>query len=87
MDLEFVKWVATLGVGGVLAGMMFFVYRKDSKEAQSRWQGQSEMLMQVVKENTEAFTANAQIVASATVMIEMLVRRLNGTHERPFPNG
>lgn len=57
MDPESLKYLASLGVGGVLAGMMFMIYRKDMKANSTAWQGQSEMLMAVVKENTAAITA------------------------------
>lgn len=64
MDLEFVKWLATLGVGGALAGMMFLVYRKDMRELTAQWRGQTEMLMEVVKDNTQAMTQNTAVVQS-----------------------
>lgn len=57
MDQESFKFLASLGVGGVIAGLIFFVYRKDSQQWQEAWKGQSEMLVQVVKENTAAVTA------------------------------
>ena len=57
MDLETVKFLASLGVGGVLAGIMFFVYRKDANQWQEAWKGQTQILVQVVKENTAAVTA------------------------------
>lgn len=57
MDAETLKWLASLGVGGVLAGIMFVVYRKDSIQWQEAWKGQSQILIQVVKENTAAVTA------------------------------
>jgi hypothetical protein len=44
-------------VGGILAGGIFFVYRKDSLIWQEAWKGQSQILVQVVKENTAAVTA------------------------------
>lgn len=56
MDVEFIKWLATLGVGGTLAGFMFAFYRKDQKACEDRWRGQAEMFAQVVKENTTAIT-------------------------------
>lgn len=46
-----------LGIGGVLAWGMFQVYRKDMQRNNDLWKGQSEMLMQVVKENTAAITS------------------------------
>lgn len=57
LDPETLKWLASLGVGGALAGGMFMVYRKDSREWQHAWKGQSELLLQVVKENTQAVTS------------------------------
>ena len=55
-DSEFGKWLATLGVGGCLAGFMFVFYRKDVKGFTDLWKGQSEMLIQVVKENTSVIS-------------------------------
>lgn len=52
-----VGWLATLGVGGALAWGMFQVYRKDVKQYTDLWKTQSEMLMKVVIDNTEAITA------------------------------
>lgn len=57
MDPETLKYLGSLGVGGVIAGIMFSVYRKDSLMWQESWKGQSQMLVQVVKENTAAITA------------------------------
>ena len=62
MDADAIKWLSGLGVGGILAGMMFFVYRKDALQMQDAWKGQSQMLMQVVKENTAAVAALIAIV-------------------------
>jgi len=68
-EFEGLKFFATMGVGGILAGIMFIFYRKDVKLFTDQWKGQSEMLMQVVKENTGAITKNATIT-------EALHRRL-----------
>ena len=57
MDQETLKLLAPLGVGGILAGIMFVIYRKDAIQWQEAWKGQSQMLVQVVKENTAAVTA------------------------------
>lgn len=56
MDNDTVKWFASLGVGGVLAGFMFLLYRKDSLQWQEAWRGQNVILVQVVKEVTVAVT-------------------------------
>lgn len=55
-DVEFYKWLLTLGVGGVLAGFMFVFYRKDVKQYTELWKAQTEMLMVVIRENTASNT-------------------------------
>lgn len=57
MDAETLKYAASLGVGGVLALAMFLIHRKDMQEHIAHWRGQSEILIQVVKENTTAIAA------------------------------
>jgi hypothetical protein len=60
LDPEFVKWLATLGIGGVLAGFMFMFYRKDVKQYTELWKMATDQLMTVVKENT---ASNAKLIA------------------------
>lgn len=52
LDPEFVKWIATLGVGGVLAGFMFAFYRKDIKQYTELWKATTEQMITIVKDNT-----------------------------------
>ncbi len=68
MDHEFIKYLSTLGVGGLIAGLMFLVYRKDMKTYSEQWRGQAEILVQVVRENSTAIAAN-------TTTIQALHRR------------
>lgn len=56
MDAEFAKWLATLGVGGVLAGLMFMFYRKDVKQYTELWKTATDQMMLIVKENTASNT-------------------------------
>jgi len=56
LDPEFVKWIATLGVGGVLAGFMFAFYRKDIKQYTELWKTTAEQMVSIVKENTASNT-------------------------------
>lgn len=70
VDNEFLKWFATLGVGGVLAAFMFWFYRQDVKQYTDEWRGMSDILTTVVKENTAAQT-------KLTTVIEALHRRLD----------
>lgn len=53
---DFAKWLITLGVGGVLAAFMFVFYRKDVKMYTELWRAQTEMLMNVIRENTASNT-------------------------------
>ena len=55
-DPEFVKWIATLGVGGILAGFMFGFYRKDIKQYTELWKHTAESMMLIIKENTASNT-------------------------------
>jgi hypothetical protein len=51
-DTEFTKWLATLGIGGILAAFMFTFYRKDVKQFTELWRITADQLMTVIKENT-----------------------------------
>lgn len=53
-DVEFTKWLITLGVGGVLAGFMFMFYRKDIKQYTELWRTTAEQVIIVIKENTSS---------------------------------
>jgi len=64
MDGEFIKWIATLGVGGVLAGFMFVFYRKDVKMYTDLWKLTTEQLVTVVKENTASNTKLITLIES-----------------------
>ena len=81
MDTEFIKFFTTLGVGGALAGMMFHFYRKDVQRYTSLWEGQSDSLMLIVKENTIAITR-------LTAVVEVLLRRVEERqhHGREAPD-
>lgn len=71
MDIELVHQVlAPLGVGGILAAAMFVIYRRDAKDWQDRWKGQSDILMTVVLDNTKAVTTNNEVMRA-------LVRKLD----------
>lgn len=53
-NAELAKWLATLGVGGVLAGLMFMFYRKDIKQYTELWKATTEQLINVIRENTSS---------------------------------
>jgi hypothetical protein len=54
LDAEFAKWLATLGLGGVLAAFIFMFYRKDMKQFTELWRSTTDQLISVIKENTES---------------------------------
>lgn len=75
MDGELGKWFATLGVGGALAGLMFFFYRKDMQRHADdirgytdQWRDVATLLMGVVRENT---ASNTKLIT----VIELMDRR------------
>jgi hypothetical protein len=70
-DVEFLRWLAQLGVGGVIAGILFYFYRKDVKQFTELWQAQSQLnqrqtdsMILIVKENTAAFTESTNVLKS-----------------------
>lgn len=72
-----IQWFATLGVGGILAGVMFYFYKQlnerftDYVKSQLEHQKtQTEQVINVVKENTES---NTKLVT----MIDAIHRRLD----------
>jgi hypothetical protein len=63
VDLELGKWLATLGVGGSIAGVVLYFYHrlaesheKNWRDITERWEAMTESMNLVVKENTAAFT-------------------------------
>lgn len=76
-DSEFVKFLMTLGVGGILAGMMFFFYRRDVQNITQLWKTQTEMLVTVVSENTKSNLAVTQSNEQIAAMLTTLHQRLD----------
>lgn len=64
VDAEFIKWLATLGIGGILAGFMFMFYRKDIKQYTELWKLASDQLTIIVKENTASNTKLIALIES-----------------------
>jgi len=60
MDATFIEWLATLGIGGILAGFMFVFYRKDVKQYTELWKLATEQFTTIVKENT---ASNVKLIA------------------------
>lgn len=73
-EVEFTKWLVTLGVGGVLAGFMFAFYRKDIKQYTELWKVTSEQLIQVIKDNT---TSNTRLISLIENQERNLLRKVD----------
>jgi hypothetical protein len=54
MDLESVKWFASLGVGGILAGMMFLAYRRDFLNWREKANEREDRLLTIIERNAAA---------------------------------
>ena len=54
VDSEFIKWLTTLGVGGTLAGVMFFWYRKDIIQKSTDAEFRENQLIEVIKTNASS---------------------------------
>lgn len=72
MDNKLIELLSTLGIGGILAGFIFIVYRKDMKQYIELWRTTTEQLMTIVKENT---ASNTKLVS---VIEDMEYRRKTG---------
>ena len=59
-DPDFIKYLSTLGIGGILAAFMFAFYRKDVQQYTELWRNTADQLMNVVKENTGS---NVKLIA------------------------
>lgn len=53
-----IQWFASLGVGGILAGMMFCFYRKDHRALEAL----TADFREIVQENTKAITRLCELL-------------------------
>lgn len=60
--MEEIKWFSSLGVGGILAGVMFWVYRQDRKDSETRMFQVIDKLMTVVQQNTQILSTLVTLV-------------------------
>ncbi len=76
-DIELLKWMSTLGVGGILACFMFFFYRKDIRQYTEMWKEQSVANNEIIKDNTLSQRENAVSNARLITLLDALHRRLD----------
>jgi hypothetical protein len=77
MDNEFIKWLATLGVGGAIAGLIFYFYRKDVRSALETWKETALMLTGALKDSTAAHVENTQTNREMISLLRAVHRRLD----------
>lgn len=77
MDNEFIKWLATLGVGGAIAGLIFFFYRKDVRSYTDLWKETASMLTTALKESTAAHVDNSATNREMISLLRAVHRRLD----------
>lgn len=82
IDADFVKYLASLGVGGVIAGMMFHFYRRDVATYTQQWKGQSDALMTVVRDNMGIVRENTAALTKMATLLEALHRRIDSEGSR-----
>ncbi len=74
LDPEFVKYLATLGVGGILAAGMFYFYRLDSISTR-------ESLSRIVTDNTAAFREHTISNIRLVTLMESMHSELSARRE------
>jgi hypothetical protein len=70
MDTDLLKWLGSLGVGGVLAGGMFWVYRKDSLYMQERLLAMANRLLDTLEDVHRSMT-------QVSTLLHRLAQRLD----------
>jgi hypothetical protein len=94
MDQEFMRFLASLGVGGALAAFIYYYQRKDAIRHAEEWKGQAQLFSQLVVNNTIAMTkvvessdASADVVKENTRAVDALRNELQDrrTKDRQDP--
>lgn len=85
-DPAFVQYLASLGVGGIIAGLMFMFYRRDVRRYTEEWKGQSMILISVIRDNTVALTSVVEMTRQI-MALEDRRRPPFGDHMPPRPGG
>jgi len=70
-DGEFLKWLASLGVGGVLAGLIFYFYRRDFLAKVSDSEAREKKLMDVVEHNSSSHEKLSLTIQTLTTSLQV----------------
>jgi hypothetical protein len=76
-DNEFIKFLASLGVGGAIAGLLFYFYRRDVRSYTELWKETAAMLTTALKESTAAHVENSATNREMNALIVSLHRRMD----------
>ncbi len=78
-DQEFAQFLGQLGVGGAIAGLLFFFYRKDVRAYTDLWkeqaalnQAQTNAMMMLVERNSLAISQNTEVLKQLHRRIDRL---------------
>lgn len=77
MDLEITKWLATMGVGGAIAGLMFVFYRKDVRSYTDLWKETAVMLAGLIEKSTAAHVENTSSNREMISLLKAVHKRLD----------
>jgi len=78
---QFIQWLATLGVGGILAAFMFNFYRKDMKENADNLKFYIDSYRADVSSWKEVVIQNTKAMAECAKMTELVFHYLVKTEE------
>jgi hypothetical protein len=77
-----VRFLAPLGVGGVLAGFIFYFYRRDITSLVGALKDERSELLKIVRGNAEAMTKIEAAISSNTHVLENLAASCRATQWR-----
>lgn len=76
-DQEFARFLMQLGTGGILAGLLFFFYRKDVRSYTELWKLHAELNATMTRELMALVDKNSGTIASNTEVLKSLHRRMD----------
>ena len=72
-DISWVSSLASLGVGGVLAIIIFLCYRQDRNKSEER-------LTKILKEDHKSRESSTEAITELTILIKRLNGKLSGNN-------
>lgn len=75
--LDLLRFLGSLGVGGAIAGLLFFFYRKDVRSYTDLWKEQAMINFEQTKQMMALVAQNSAVIASNTEVLKSLHRRID----------